>query len=1238
MDCLMSNPAPDPTGRSSSVRRNQSATPSGSSVRKILPDSSEELTTISKNSSSADSLNTTDDPPTVITNKAPRPSNGDVQLLDSLAGHKLGHFELIESVGVGGMAAVIKANDLDLGRIVALKILPPDMAFDPENVIRFKHEARAAAKLDHENIARVYFCGEDQGLHFIAFEFVEGETLRSLFENRGGLLPLSEALHYLIQIAAGLSHASSRGVVHRDIKPSNILITPEGKAKIVDMGLARNLDPQSVNGAVTQSGVTLGTFDYISPEQAIEPRSADCRSDIYSLGCTFYHVLTGMVPVPEGTAAKKLHSHQHVAPIDPRVLNPNIPDEMAAILNRMMAKNPEDRYQHPDHLLQHLFQLAEKLQLPISHLKRDGIRPHSTYLDSVLPNPPRISILWVATAVICLVLMAIVLTGGFSGADPDPINRPPLWSENSPTFKKSTELQQANHQNSIEAINGAKEPKQATTTNELITLLKQGCPKIQLTPGTVYDLTRLAHEQPNRLPTSSDSSPEALFTGRELVLKGDISNPAVIQLRYALPDEGKIGRSGSLSFRGTPEGPSTISLQGITFKFLADSFVEESSTQVGLSFRSVDRIEIEGCSFLSPKSRTSDPAAIAVIPRTNSSEVILQNCYFGPGGVGLRSLGQNRIKALECSFAPQQAIFQMLPPENVDWTTEQSASFVRIEHCSVFLTTGSVVEIEDAVPVHIQSGYNLFSAPEFIDERLPVVVRQLGQKATETRYEAKLGNRTASNGYQNLHAYEEGSIYSFKACEEAKIPITDNQARIIQFPWKRNNQPNWPDTNPYNDPSVARNAFEANPEKSQLRVNDKQRPLLGANAFLGIQYNALPLPKPKDDEQIVENQKIWDPTIPSTSPLPLGVYRTLTEAILNHQKGDTILVRFNGMRPVEHIDISKTETDITIKPHPNYKPILVPSDQTNKATLFNMEAGRIIFDGLQFVLTPKTKRSLVGMPRGGECIFQNCVITLEEEGPSLSVVALLDNKGDMMMPTSDMKSAPPKISFQNSFIRGRGRLLYVRSSRTFELDVKNSLAVLDGSFIEMEPSATDPVPSIPAQIRLHQLTTYLSGHLLHIQGNAKQMEGKNVGLVRTNVQATNSVFKTANYLTPLILLDRVETENQMREVFSWEGAKNNLYGYPSKYEILKIQPESTDGMMLKKYDRDEWLTFTSESANSFTSFKFSYLPPEVGKSFSRVGKIGFGVRPLFESLPALDEGSSYGASLAAIPNALDFDK
>ncbi len=343
----------------------------------------------------------TDDTPTIISKSAPRPQENLFNGI--LRGRKLAHFELIEPIGVGGMAAVLRARDTQLERFVALKILPPEMSADPENVARFHQEARAAARLDHETIARVFFCGEDQKLHFIAFEFVEGNNLRTEIDRRGPL-PVPEALHYLVQIATGLQHAASRGVVHRDIKPSNIIISSNGRAKLVDMGLARNLGPHSDDG-LTQSGVTLGTFDYISPEQALEPRDADVRSDIYSLGCTFYHALTGTAPVPEGTAAKKLHHHQHVPPIDPRQLNPDIPDEVAAILGRMMAKDPRQRYQRPEHLVQHLLQATHRLA-PGSEAP-EGV----LFVDAALPSPPRARPLLVAGCAAAIVVVLVLLIG-----------------------------------------------------------------------------------------------------------------------------------------------------------------------------------------------------------------------------------------------------------------------------------------------------------------------------------------------------------------------------------------------------------------------------------------------------------------------------------------------------------------------------------------------------------------------------------------------------------------------------------------------------------------------------------------------------------------------------------------------------------------------------------------------------------------------------------------------------------
>jgi serine/threonine protein kinase len=284
-----------------------------------------------------------------------------------LAGHTLGTYALSEFVGGGGMGAVFRATDMLLNRTVAIKVLAPSQARDEETLRRFKNEAQSAARLDHENIGRVYNVGEDQGWHYIIFEFIEGENLRD-YVMRQGPLSLVDNLTLLTQLADALAHASSREVVHRDIKPSNVIITPEGRAKLVDMGLARLHQVDEDKEDLTASGVTLGTFDYISPEQARDPRLADVRSDIYSLGCTLYFMLTGRPPFPKGTVLQKLLSHQADMPPDPRLERADLPDSFIQILQTMMAKSPNDRYQSPEALHADLRALGNAIGLEdLSH-------------------------------------------------------------------------------------------------------------------------------------------------------------------------------------------------------------------------------------------------------------------------------------------------------------------------------------------------------------------------------------------------------------------------------------------------------------------------------------------------------------------------------------------------------------------------------------------------------------------------------------------------------------------------------------------------------------------------------------------------------------------------------------------------------------------------------------------------------------------------------------------------------
>jgi serine/threonine protein kinase len=281
--------------------------------------------------------------------------------LDEPAGAQLGHFVIESKIGTGGMGSVFQAKDTRLDRIVALKVLTPTQSCDLSAIQRFQNEAQSAARMDHENIARVHYFGEDNGLHFIAYEFISGINVREQIRQRGQLNP-GEAVNFTSQIASALNHMSSEGVVHRDIKPSNIIITPNGRAKLVDLGLARK---QSVDESqeLTTAGTTLGTFDYISPEQAKDPRNVDVRSDIYSLGCTLYHMLTGEPPYPEGTVLQKLLDHQGTDPPNPCRKNRSVPLALGAAVQKMMASDLRTRYATPDDLIRDLMPFVGKMVL-----------------------------------------------------------------------------------------------------------------------------------------------------------------------------------------------------------------------------------------------------------------------------------------------------------------------------------------------------------------------------------------------------------------------------------------------------------------------------------------------------------------------------------------------------------------------------------------------------------------------------------------------------------------------------------------------------------------------------------------------------------------------------------------------------------------------------------------------------------------------------------------------------------
>jgi serine/threonine protein kinase len=284
----------------------------------------------------------------------------------------VGKYRVVAHIATGGMGAVYKALDPDTGREVAIKILPPELAARPDLLERFRREARNCARLRHDNIVSLVEFGEAGGTHFLVMEFIEGIDLFHHIE-RCRLLDAAVAVDIFIQVVHALDHAYQQGIVHRDIKPSNVLLTEvDGRlvAKLTDLGLSREANDEEFK--VTRDGSTVGTVDYMSPEQARDSRAADIRSDLYSLGCTLFHMLTGAPPFGQGSLTERIFAHAEAEPPDPRQYNPGVPEWLVEVLRRLMAKKPAQRYQTPAELLEELESHAAFVPEPRSAADPDG--------------------------------------------------------------------------------------------------------------------------------------------------------------------------------------------------------------------------------------------------------------------------------------------------------------------------------------------------------------------------------------------------------------------------------------------------------------------------------------------------------------------------------------------------------------------------------------------------------------------------------------------------------------------------------------------------------------------------------------------------------------------------------------------------------------------------------------------------------------------------------------------------
>ena len=294
----------------------------------------------------------------------PRPADAALPAGELAPKQLLPGFEILEEINRGGMGVIYKARQLGLNRIVALKVVRKERLGNPEVVRRFQREVQAAARLSHPNIVTVYHTDLEGPLPYLAMEYVAGIDLFHLVK-QAGPLPIIDACFYIQQAALGFQHVFEQGLVHRDVKPANLMVTPspleasavqstrKPRVKILDLGLARvTVMPEGgqAAGSLTQAGGFLGTPDYIAPEQAEDPRTADIRSDLYGLGGTLYFLLVGEVPFPTANLMQKLRRQLIEAPPSPAARRPDVPADLDAVVRKLLARNPDERFQTPAEL------------------------------------------------------------------------------------------------------------------------------------------------------------------------------------------------------------------------------------------------------------------------------------------------------------------------------------------------------------------------------------------------------------------------------------------------------------------------------------------------------------------------------------------------------------------------------------------------------------------------------------------------------------------------------------------------------------------------------------------------------------------------------------------------------------------------------------------------------------------------------------------------------------------------
>lgn len=1097
-----------------------------------------------------------------------------------LLGTTLDHFELLDCLGIGGMGRVFLARDNRLDRLVALKVLAPEMASQPDIRRRFEQEAKAAARMDSPHFVRVHFFGADKGLQYIAMEYVDGENFRRRIE-RDGRLDYPDVLQIGYQLARGLEHAAESGVVHRDIKPSNIILTSKGVAKIVDMGLARDaIQGASPASEITQAGMTLGTFDYISPEQARDPRVADIRSDIYSLGCTLYHALTGRPPFPEGTALQKLLQHQEVSVPDPRSLVDDLPEPVVQVIMRMLAKNPRDRFQTPPELVHELQSACAILGVPLpdtAEMASSDWTGNSLWEQTIHWLPPMVAL-----------ILGVLIYAVVSNLTQAPTPRPtPEATDQSAVAPKLLEKSQAGKADSLptEKKSSARSPAAVASVrpiNPPDSILNPGSSGVATQEGRVVtvaadadlrnaiqwakggDILELHGDQYSIRPNTSGLWTLGIAIEKDLTIRGKSPNG----LTRVLVESSGIPPSAQVPFSLFTILGSKVRLE----RLLVDRPLDPTTKEVDWSaivleggtleladsvFLQEDSAEAVGTILETGRLATSGPCAIAA-----------HRTVFAGGSAALRlqSQSSSQIELTDCVVEGFRTPFEI---------AEAGPVQLKLRQVTTLAGSGPVFELPSLTNTTLDVQDSIFARSGNFRDAPLVTVRTSDEFAPWRTWWQGTGNLFYGFGSQwiqlagepqfggpdNLRTIGFSDIGGKEIDSTSPVPWS---VPILPKELQSRLSENTPKLNPVR-------SLQLTPENQTLFTNGR---VPGATQTpWGPLYPATPDVAKKTETQGSKapsspagrsSQPLPDKTVvvnpDQADPLPAGHYRSLRKAIAETANGWTIELRTDAVlteRPISTLD-----RRITIRASEGYRPTLrlELTDLTpgKEVSLFSVAPlGRLDLVDVPIELVGTRNPiaemgSLVSCAPGGEVILRRCPILIgpgfdPQDERRLAVVDVPSPLLTSFVPANEPMGAPRldsvKVLIEDCDIRSRGSLLVSDPQGFWNLVIRNSLIATDRAAVRLAGDSLGDGDPQANRLDIDASTFLLGDGLVRMSTDGVRPDAPRA----IDVVANNSAFLGTSS-RPLNLSEGNHPIAFQQNAIPWEGKGNFFAGFSTYFQ------------------------------------------------------------------------------------------